>query len=389
MKCSTSLSGFLVRSTAARMPLLQSHVQAGLGRHCSVKLLACATQGSGGDDEVRLRALVSAFRATFVEFTKRHKWASAFRLLGQLRSRQFDLFVLEGSGIAGGLPAIAGRMLWGMPYVVSSGDAVAPFLSSRHPIGKPLFSWYERTLCAHASGFIGWTPYLVGRALTYGTPRAITIPGWAPFTPDKAAMRNARRAIRSRFNIPESAVIFGLVGSLNWSQRYEYCYGLELVKAARLANGAAYVLILGDGSGLEHLRGFAGDALGSTILLPGRIARDEVPAYLAAMDMGSIPQSVDGVGSFRYTTKLAEYKAAGLPFVANQIPMAYDLDDAAIWRLPGTSPWDPAFIHALSDLMKSLTQSEIAQRLQGDTNDTEFDKQKQVDRATAFLKDLQ
>ncbi len=353
-----------------------------------MRLLACATQGTGGDDEARLRALVSEFETTFVEFSKRDKRAGAMRLLRQLRSRQFDLFVMEGSGISGGLAAIIGRMLWDMPYVVSSGDAVAPFLSARYPLGKPLFSLYEKALCAYASGFIGWTPYLSGRALTYGTPRAITIPGWAPFTPDKAALQEARRSIRSQFNIPEEAVVFGLVGSLNWSKRYQYCYGAELVRAARLTGNGAYVLIAGDGSGLEVLRRLAGDALGSTILLPGRIARDQVPAYLAAMDVGSIPQSVNAVGNFRYTTKLSEYRAVGLPFVTNQIPMAYDLDNGAIWRLPGNSPWDPVFVNALSELMQSLSSNDIARKLQGVSVDLEFDQHIQVKRTATFIRDL-
>ena len=42
--------------------------------------------------------------------------------------------------------------------------------------------------------------------------------------------------------------------------------------------------------------------------------------FLAAFDLASLPQSVDRVGSFRYSTKLSEYLAAGLPIVTSQIP---------------------------------------------------------------------
>jgi glycosyltransferase involved in cell wall biosynthesis len=358
------------------------------GSRNTVRVLACATEGTGGEDERRLTTLVSAFEITVFNFTKREKWRRASRLLRLLRSRSFDLFVVEGSGLAVGLSAILGRWVWRVPYVLSSGDAVAPFLTARLPWGKPFFSMYERALYANCSGFIGWTPYLVGRALSSGAPRAITIPGWAPFTLGPAALHDARRSIRERLHIPDDAIVFGIIGSLNWSERYQYCYGAELIRAARIRKTPAYVLIVGDGTGLHILRKMAGEQLGSTILLTGRIPRDEVPSYLAAMDVGSIPQSVNAVGNFRYSTKLSEYRAAGLPFISNQIPMAYDLDDGKIWRLPGKSPWDSTFIEALSDLMANLTTSEIAEKTRTASTYPDFDKETQVARTTSFLKDV-
>ena len=58
---------------------------------------------------------------------------------------------------------------------------------------------------------------------------------------------------------------------------------------------------------MQHLKDLAGEELGRTIILTGRVPREQVIDYLAAMDVGSLPQSVDGVGSFRYTIKLSEY----------------------------------------------------------------------------------
>jgi hypothetical protein len=353
----------------------------------AVHVLACATQGAGSDDEDRLRALVSAFDATFFDLERRDKRRGALRLLKLLRSREFDLLVLEGSGMAGCLPAIVARILWRIPYILSSGDAIAPYLSIRHPLGRPLFELFERTLYAWCAGFIGWTPYLAGRALTHGAPLATTIPGWAPYATDSAALREARAAIRRRFSIPDDALVFGIVGSLNWSQRFNYCYGAELVRAARLTKSHPYVLIVGSGSGLDLLRKLAEEVSGATVIFPGRVPRSEVPGYLAAIDVGSIPQSVNAVGSFRYTTKLAEYRAARLPFITNQIPMAFDLDDGAIFRLPGKSPWDPTFIHALANLMDQLALTGVARDFSSSDTCSMFDRDTQVCRATAFIRE--
>ena len=41
------------------------------------------------------------------------------------------------------------------------------------PLG-PVFGLYEHVLCRLAAGYIGWTPYLAGRAMTYGTKRVMT-----------------------------------------------------------------------------------------------------------------------------------------------------------------------------------------------------------------------
>lgn len=83
------------------------------------------------------------------------------------------------------------------------------------------------------------------------------------------------------------------------------------------------------------------------------------------MDVLSLPQSVAGVGSFRYTTKLSDYDAARRPVVTDQIPLAYDLPNATTgsggeydWCLPGSAPWDARYLDALADLMRSITREQ-------------------------------
>ena len=73
---------------------------------------------------------------------------------------------------------------------------------------------------------------------------------------------------------------------------------------------------------------------------------------MSAMDVASLPQSVDGVGAFRYTTKLSEYASAGLPVVTGRLPFSYDLDAGWLWRLPGDAPWSPRYVQALGRLME-------------------------------------
>lgn len=353
-------------------------------------LLAFATQGAGGDDENRLRTLLRDTPAEFFAFDHKAKKASFLELLRQARSGRFSGLVMEGSGVAGGLACLLAKWLIGCPYVVSSGDAIEPFLSARMPWAWPIFWAYEKLLYQNCGGFIGWTPYLVGRALTMGAPRGMTAAGWAPFQYETAELSETRRKIRSELGIPQDEIVFGIVGSLAWSKRWAYCYGHELVQAAVTTGGeGAYVLVVGDGEGRAILEKLAGPLLRKKIFLPGRVRRDQVPGYLAAMDVGSLPQSVDGVGSFRYTTKVSEYLSQRLPFVTNQIPAAYDLDCGGMWRLGGKSPWDSEFVRQLGKLMMTVTREEILLRRSAIPEKLmEFDRDAQVGRVTAFLRDL-
>ena len=115
----------------------------------------------------------------------------------------------------------------------------------------------------------------------------------------------------------------------------------------------------------------------------------EVWKYLAAMDVASLPQSRDGGGMFRYTTKISEYAAAGLPIVTGRLPLAYDLDDGTIRRLPGHAPWSPEYVAAMTDLMNELTQTEVSSaKANVDRIRPEFDQDMQVARVTRFIEDL-
>ena len=150
------------------------------------------------------------------------------------------------------------------------------------------------------------------------------------------------------------------------------------------------MLIVGDGAGRAELERIAGNHAGPPLVrFIGHASRVDVPDYLAAMDVVSLPQSVDGVGSFRYTTKLSEYLSAGLPVVTGQIPLSYDLDGQWLWRLPGYAPWSESYIRALTKLMKSVTREDIQLKASFvPRNSPVFAKDEQVHRVTAFLLDI-
>jgi hypothetical protein len=349
--------------------------------------VACfATQGSGHRDEARIEELLGPLTPRTWAFDRGRKLRSALRILGRAGRERPDLIVMEGTGIGGGLAVLTADAALGVRFAVSSGDAVAPFVGIRHPLLRPLAGAYERTLYRRAAGVIGWTPYLAGRAIGLGARRAMTAAGWAPST----AAPEDGRAVRAALGIPADAIVFGLAGTLDWTTRVGYCYGLELVRAAtRVDRPDVRVLIVGDGTGRSQLEAAAGDRLGRTVHITGAVPREAVASHLAAMDIASLPQSVDAVGALRYTTKLSEYLASRLPVVTGQIPLAYDLGDGWLWRLPGDTPWDDDYITALAEVMATTQVDEVRRRRDSVPADLPaFDRERQQRTVVAFIQDL-
>jgi hypothetical protein len=40
-------------------------------------------------------------------------------------------------------------------------------------------------------------------------------------------LADSRVKIRKQLGIPEDSLVFGLLGSIAWTQRFQYCYGYE------------------------------------------------------------------------------------------------------------------------------------------------------------------
>jgi Glycosyl transferases group 1 len=350
-------------------------------------ILCFATQGDEHLDGERVRELLAPLEPEVYRFDHAHRLRSAIGLMRAARRRRPRLIVMEGTGVAGGVAVMLLEATLGVPFIVSSGDAVAPYLELRSRVAGRLGVVYERALCRRCAGYVGWSPYLVGRALTYGARRAMTAPGWSS-GPARSA---ARESTRASLGVAPETLLVGLVGSLNWRARVGYTYGAELVVAMRrVARADVAVCIVGDGSGRERLETLAGEELGRRVLLPGRVPREQVADYLAAFDVASLPQSVDRVGAFRYSIKLSEYLDAALPVITGQIPAAYDLDAGYLWRLQGDAPWSSTYTDALAELLEHLSSEEIARHREaiGALRERPFDKAAQQERMREFVADI-
>lgn len=329
-----------------------------------MRVLAVNGGGVGNLHGLRARRLMEGFEGdvTVVDLDRSSRKA-ALTQMQALLTQSWDLVYLESTGIGGGLPLIQAAKR-GVRYVVSSGDPVAGFFAiTEGPVQGALFGAYEKQLYRKSVGFIGWTPYLTGRAIELGAPRAATVEGAVDtslFRPDP----DSRAAFRAQHGIPPEQLVCGLVGSLVWSERQQYSYGLELVEAlARTKRRDLTVLIVGDGDARARLEARVPAEKRSQIVFTGRLPEAEVVAAMNAMDVGFITQTLDALGMYRLTTKLPEYLACGLPVAMSPIPGFFDYVGAeAGWSLPAHHPGREPFWRACAHWWESLTHEEIAVR---------------------------
>src|ERR1700676_3071940 len=128
--------------------------------------------------------------------------------------------------------------------------------------------------------------------------------------------------LRARLGL-DGSVVIGHVGLFYRWDRLDVL--IEVVKSIRERHPEIKVLLVGDGPEMENLRQ-AAFRLGMEreVLLPGTVPRDDVPAYIDAMDICVLPDS----NAFGSPIALFEFMALGKPCVVPDLgPMRDVIDD--------------------------------------------------------------
>ncbi|WP_218079976.1 glycosyltransferase [Anthocerotibacter panamensis] len=360
-----------------------------------VRILCINAAGKGDLHGIRARLLTQQLKAqiTHVDLDRaQSRWQTSKEVWTLLKSQPWDLVYQESSGIASGLNLIRAARSWGQRYVISTGDPVGGFFyTTKGPLWGALFELYERLLYQHCTGFIGWTPYLTGMALKMGAKRAITVEGGADLQQFRPLPDEQRARLRAQWGLPPGHLVCGVVGSLKWTARQAYCYGLELIEMLQyLRRTDLSVLIVGSGDGQAILERRIPEALRPRVVFTGRLLPEQVTGALNAMDIGFITQTLDGLGNYRLTTKLPEYLACGLPVAMSPTPGFYDYVLPAGWALPAAHPSSPAYHRQCAQWLDRLSWEEVKLKSSQarPLATTYFDYHKGALRFTAFMEEL-
>ena len=256
-------------------------------------------------------------------------------------------------GFSGVLAAGLYRAFSRCRVVVDTGDAIyelARSVASRGTIGLWLTKQLERFAFSISDGLVVRShPHQ--ELLACQGIRADAIPDGVDldqFQPQ--AEEDLRRALGF-----DGAVVVGILGSLVWNQRWQTCYGWEVVEVVHRMRGQGVKgLVIGDGTGLERLKARC-SALGieGRVVFAGRVPYEQLPKYLNVMDVCISTQSNDPVGQVRTSGKLPLYLACGRFVLATDVgEAARVLPREMLVRYDGTS--DPAYPARLVERMGEL-----------------------------------
>ncbi len=159
-------------------------------------------------------------------------------------------------------------------------------------------------------------------------------------------------------------LIVGLVGSMEWSERHQMCYGWDIVEAmAMLKDVPIAALLIGDGNGRVLLETRAKSlGVSDRLRFVGHIPYDQLSAYICAIDACISTQSNDVVGMVRTTGKLPLYLAHGRYVIATDVGEAKKVLPNVGCLLPYQGVRDNLHPQRLAEHLRSLLQE--PQRLQ-------------------------
>ena len=174
------------------------------------------------------------------------------------------------------------------------------------------------------------------------------------FTPDRVS-----RNLRAELGLEDKTVV-GFVGNVRAYHGVELL--VSLARMLDLARHNIQFLVVGDGMGMEDLlKTLNQDDLAGYFTFTGTVPHDEVPEYIAAMDICLMPRS-NRQGS---PMKLLEYGAMGKAMVAPNLGPIQDIfchGDTAYLFEPENVPEMAAAVSALADDVHLRTSMGAAAR---------------------------
>jgi glycosyltransferase involved in cell wall biosynthesis len=213
--------------------------------------------------------------------------------------------------------------LVGVPLVIDLHEAMPEFFrmrfpSAANPVVHRLLVLQERLSVRVASAAITVNDALAARLVAMGVPAAkITVLLNSP-----SLVRFDQAAYPSRAFCADGTLRLVYAGAL--TPTYELDVAFEAI--ARLVSvrpGLSVALeIFGRGDAETPLRALATKlGIADRVTFHGRIPIEDVPAAIAAADIGLAPTRRDPFTDFSLSTKIFEYGAMGKPAVASRLPL--------------------------------------------------------------------
>jgi glycosyltransferase involved in cell wall biosynthesis len=135
---------------------------------------------------------------------------------------------------------------------------------------------------------------------------------------DRFAPSVSGAAIRAQLDIPASAVVVGFLGAMDAAHAFKGV-PILLEAIARSTRADIRVLAVGGGDLQPAFQAHADElGLGTRAAWPGIVSEEDLPAFIAAMDLLVLPTL--GFGAESFGIVLIEAMSCGKPVIASDIP---------------------------------------------------------------------
>lgn len=333
-----------------------SAIRASAGHGGRLRILALVN--SGPADGVRVASL-------FKELAVRHDFRALHRPVGRRHGAvgRFTraaiafaphLVYVENLGYPCVVAAMAAKATRRSKIIVSTGDAVYAFARSHfHPLKAAALGLLEQAAyrTADAIAVRGSRQHLdmleqAGYTRVRSIPEGVDTSLFRP-----TDVQNLRRRLGL-----ERVLTIGVVGSINWNTKRQFCYGRDVLEVVRLLKDRAVAgLVVGGGDGVAVLEGLARDyGIGDRVILTGWIEHLELPSYINLMDVCLSTQSNDLVGQTRITAKLPEYLACGRYVIASDVGGASEFVQQAGCLVESEGLAEPRYLQRVAEHVERL-----------------------------------
>ena len=254
----------------------------------------------------------------YLAFLVRAGWA-ATRAHRRRRFALVQVHTLPDFLVLAGLPL----RLAGVPLIIDLHEAMPEFFRMRFPrASSPLIQrllvLQERLSIGVASAAITVNDALAARLVALGVPAGkmtvlLNSPSLARFDPTA----HPERAFRA-----DGTLRLVYAGALTPTYELDVC--LEAIARLMAARPELPIEldVYGRGDAAESLRERATQlGLAERVRFHGRIPITDVPAVIAAADIGLAPTRRDPFTDFSLSTKIFEYGAMGKPVIASRLPL--------------------------------------------------------------------
>ncbi len=306
----------------------------------------------------RAHAFASLLKDRFtIELFYRNKrnLSSIGQLMHNLHQFSPHICYIFDMALAGVISSIYAKIRTRTKMVIDTGDAIYELAKA---IGRSSLGRFATKILEKVSFQIGDKIVVRGRyhqkLLQQQGIDAIWIPDGVEtdlFCPMDVA------GLRQQYGL-EGKMVVGLVGSVIWNPKQQNCYGSELIEILhRIPNKDLHGILIGDGSGLNHLRQKCKEyKLEDRIHFLGYLPYNELPRYLNLMDICLSTQTNDIPGQVRTTGKLPLYMACGRFILASRVGEAANVLPESM-LVDYQSTYDPEYATKLSERIGLLLQN--------------------------------